>query len=93
MQAEMAVEVDNAAIAAGGSERDRAARAVIGVFAIGHHDREAVHRAAQEDHHQPLMAALGLGGPQRPAGAPEGQGQCGARGEEEMSAVHRVTCT
>ncbi len=61
MQAEEAVEIDDA-ILAGARDGERRPHLVVRGFAVRHDDVEAVGGAALEDHDEALAAAAGLGG-------------------------------
>jgi hypothetical protein len=56
MQSEMTIEIDDAVVRAGASNRDRRACVVVSRLSMRHHHVQAVDRAAQEYNDQPALA-------------------------------------
>jgi hypothetical protein len=96
VEAEVAVEVEHAAVLARTRQRDRRARLVVRAFAVGHDDAQAVDGAAQEHDDQALVAGQRLAGGRRgggEGGAADGApAEAGGRGQlQELSALHEVS--
>ena len=83
MKPEKSIEVEDAGLAAALSDRDGGARIVIVGLAIRHDDVEPVHRAAQKDDYDSLLAGIAFEGARRPG--------IGAEEEDSRGGNHSST--